>query len=270
MRAVSILALGAALASTGAQAQVISRSVSEEPVETIVTQTPNGTVVTRRPLGTEPMPYRAPAAIVEAPYRAPAMVETAPDTVDAITTREVVRRVETRPRLATRPVALETRKTIVRKSARVDRPAERVVTRTARAPVATIALSPAERHIVYQTIVEQNVLPAPRVVAPAYRETWRDQTWRDQAWRDQAWRDQSWRDPYWNNAPVVAADEDVEFATPTYAVGAVLPSGVPLFAVPREVSYRVPAARPYSYAYVGGRAYLVDPASSVIVADVTE
>ena len=52
MRAVvSILALGAALAATGAQAQVVSRSVNEEPVETIVTQTPNGTVVTRRPLG---------------------------------------------------------------------------------------------------------------------------------------------------------------------------------------------------------------------------
>ena len=244
MRAVSLLALGAALVSTGAQAQVISRSVSEEPVETIVTQTPNGTVVTRRPLGTEAPIYQAPA------YQAPAttVLETVPNTVDAITTREVVRRTESRPARVT------TRKTTVRKSARIDRPAQ-VVTRTVRAPVATIALSSAERRIVYQTIVEQNVVPAPRVVAPAYRE---------------AWRDPAWRDPYWNNAPVVAADEDVEMTTPVYAVGSVLPSGVPLFAVPQEIGYRVPAARPYSYAYVGGRAYLVDPASSVIVADVTE
>ena len=255
MRAVSILALSAAalgaLASSSAQAQVISRSISEEPVETIVTQTRNGTVVTRRPLGAEAPFYQAPATTV---------VEIVPNTVDAITTREVVRRVESRPRLETRPVALETRRTVVRKTARVtrDRPAARVVTRTVRAPVATIALSPAERRIVYQTIVEQNVVAAPRVVAPAYpayRETWRDQTWRD---------------PYWNSAPVVAADEDIELTTPTYAVGAVLPAGVPLFAVPQEIGYRVPAARPYSYAYVGGRAYLVDPASGVIVADVTE
>jgi hypothetical protein len=241
MRAVvSILALGAALAATGAQAQVVSRSVSEEPVETIVTQTPNGTVVTRRPLGRE-----------------------AADTVDTITTREVVRRAESRPARVT------TRKTIVRKAARLDRDRPAVVTRPVREPVATIALSPSERHTVYQTIVEQQVVPAPRVVAPApapvYRETWRDQTWRDQTSRDP-----TWRDPYWNNAPVVAADEDVEMTTPAYAVGSVLPTGVPLFAVPQEIGYRVPAARPYSYAYVGGRAYLVDPASGVIVADVTE
>ena len=245
MRAVSILALSAAAfgaLATSAQAQVISRSVNEEPVETIVTQTPNGTVVTRRPLSQAPA-YQAPVSTV---------VETVPNTVDAITTREVVRRSESRPARVT------TRTTQVRKSARIvtDRPAREVVTRTVREPVATIALSPAERHIVYQTIVERNVVAAPRVVAPAYR--------------DQTWRDQTWRDPYWNNAPVVAADEDIEMTTPTYAVGAVLPSGVPLFAVPQEIGYRVPAAQPYSYAYVGGRAYLVDPASSVIVADVTE
>jgi hypothetical protein len=242
MRAVSMLALGAALVSSGANAQVVSRSVSEEPVETIVTQTPNGTVITRRPLGAEAPVYRAPARTI---------VETVPDSVDAITTREVVRRVESRPARVT------TRTTKVRKSAKIvtDRPAREVVTRTVRAPVAAIALSPAERHIVYQTIVEREVVPAPRVVAPAYRE---------------AWRDPAWRDPYWSNAPVVAADEDVEMTTPTYAVGAVLPAGVPLFAVPQEIGYRVPAARSYSYAYVGGRAYLVDPNSGVIVADVTE
>jgi len=248
MRAVSILALSAAALgalATGAQAQVISRSVNEEPVETTVTQTPNGTVVTRRPLPEAPA-YRAPVSTV---------VETAPNTVDAITTRQVVRRTESRPARVT------TRTNKVRKSAKIVTDRREVVTRTReREPAATIALSPAERHIVYQTIVERNVVPAPRVVAPAYRETW----------REQSWREQTWRDPYWNNAPVVAADEDIEMTTPTYAVGAVLPSGVPLFAVPQEIGYRVPAAQPYSYAYVGGRAYLVDPASSVIVADVTE
>jgi hypothetical protein len=232
MRAVSLLALSAAalgaLASSSASAQVISRSVNEEPVETIVTQTPEGTVVTRRPLA-----------------------RAEQESVDAITTREVVRRVETRPPRVT------TRTTKVRKTARIASDRREVVTRTIREPVRVIALSPAERHIVYRTIVDREVVPAPRVVAP-YRD----------ARRDPSWRDQTWREPY--NAPVVAADEDVDIATPTYAVGAVLPAGVPLFAVPREVGYRVPAAQRYSYAYVGGRAYLVDPASGVIVADVTE
>jgi hypothetical protein len=239
MRAVSILALSAAafgaLAMSGAQAQVIQRSVSEEPVETIVTQTPEGTVVTRRPLA-----------------------GAAQESVDAITTREVVRRVETRPSRVT-----TIRKTDGRRTVKVvrERPAERVVTRTVRAPVPVIALSPAERRIVYQTIVQREVVPAaPRVIAPAspaYRETWRNDAWRE-----------PYREPY--GAPVMAADEDVDVSAPVYTVGAVLPANVPLFAVPQDVGYRVPAAQPYSYAYVGGRAYLVDPNSGVIVADVTE
>src|ERR1700743_3283398 len=96
---VSAAELGAALIASSASAQVVSRSINEEPVETIVTQTPNGTVVTRRPIGgeavygqppasvvvTSPRPYAAPS-----PYAAPAVVEAVPNTVDAITTREVV------------------------------------------------------------------------------------------------------------------------------------------------------------------------------------
>jgi hypothetical protein len=241
MRAVSILALGAALVASNAQAQVISRSVSEEPVETIVTQTPDGTVVTRRPIGTE-----------------------GPASIDSITTREVVRRVETRPApQVTRPVPpATTRITRERKAAKAvrERPARELVTRDVRlsAP-ATITLTPAERRIVYQTIVEREVVPQPRVVAPAYPPP-----------GYQTWRDQNWREPVVVTPPVVAADDDIEMTTPTYAVGAVLPRGVPLFAVPQEVGYRVPAASPYSYAYVGGRAYLVDPGSGAVVADVTE
>src|SRR6185295_4299532 len=140
MRAVSLLALGVALATTGAQAQVVSRSINEEPVETIVTQTPNGTVVTRRPLG----------------------VGTA-DTVDQITTREVVRRVDRpAPRMTTRVTRERKTEKVVR-----TRPSRELVTREVRmAPAPVIALSPAERHIVYQTIVEREVMPAPRVVAP--------------------------------------------------------------------------------------------------------
>jgi len=32
----------------------------------------------------------------------------------------------------------------------------------------------------------------------------------------------------------------------------------------------VPATRAYSYAWLGGRAYLVDPSTGMVVADVTE
>ena len=243
MRAVSLLALGAAaLASSSANAQVVSRSVTQEPVETTVTQTPNGTIVTRRPVGTEAVPYGAP----------PVVVETPPDTVDAVTTREVVRRVVTRPAQLTTRTTTQT--TPARKSAKLTRaraPQREVVTRTiVRRPVATLALSPAERHVVYQTIVEREVLPAPQVLAPA---------------------------PYYG-APVVAQgeDDDTVVAAPrydagyAYPVGSVLPANVPLYAVPQEVGYRVPAAQPYSYAYIDRRAYLVDPATGVIVADVTE
>lgn len=226
--AASIIALGAGIGA--ASAQVVSRSISEEPVETTVTQTPDGAIITRRPLG-------------ERTY-----IETEPDTVDTVTTREVVRRMDTRPvRMETRPA--QTRTTTTRRT--VARPAERVVRaeRQMVRPAARVVLTPTERQVVYRTIVEREVVPAaPRVIAPAPN--------------------------YYSTAPVVAADDDYDdgYVTtqPLYRVGARLPANVPLYAVPNEVGYRVPAAQPYSYAYVGGRAYLVDPATSIIVEDVTQ
>jgi hypothetical protein len=44
---------------------------------------------------------------------------------------------------------------------------------------------------------------------------------------------------------------------------------VPLVAVPQTVAARVPAVRDYSYMVVGGRVYLIDPATSTVVADIT-
>jgi hypothetical protein len=67
--------------------------------------------------------------------------------------------------------------------------------------------------------------------------------------------------------PIVATDEVV---VRPVAVGAVLPERVPLYAIPQNVALTVPATRPYSYAYVGERAYLVDPATGTVVADVTD
>ena len=71
------------------------------------------------------------------------------------------------------------------------------------------------------------------------------------------------------NPPVVAAEETVQPA-PVYTVGSVLPESVPLYALPQNVALTVPATQSYGYAYLGGRAYLVEPRSGTIVADVTE
>lgn len=252
----SSVALAVALGANAATAQtVISRTVAPEPVETVVTDTPAGTVVTRRPVE-EPLP--GPAATT--------VVETVPDTVDAITTREVVRRAEVAraaPALVSRPVSARreprlTRTHVVRKSTAV---------RTFRRPAPRLVLSPRERHIVYQTIIEREVVPRREVVvAPAIAPA-----------------------PYVASAPYVApaplvtrqvalpaapapvvpADEEIVVQRPI-AVGTVLPENVPLYAVPQNVALGVPAIRSYSYAWLGGRAYLVDPATGVVVADVTD
>jgi len=265
MTVASTLALGVALAASGASAQtVISRTVTAEPVETVVTQTPTGTVVTRRPVDAAvPGPAVAPAAI-EAVAPAGTVVETVPDTVDAITTREVVRRAEAtraRPALVTRAVSARTEPRLTRKLVR-----KTMAPRTAAIRAAPrLALTPRERHIVYQTIVEREVIPrrdvvvtqpiapapyvAPAPYAPAPLVT-------RQVGLPVA------------PAPLVADDEVVVQAP--IAVGTVLPANTPLYAMPQNVALSVPAARAYSYAWLGGRAYLVDPATGVVMADLTE
>src|SRR5882724_4714087 len=121
----SFVALGLALASTGANAQsVISRSVTVEPVETTVTQTPNGTVVTRRPVeGVEGQVVQQP--VVQSPIvrTGPAIVESDPGSIDSVTTREVVERAAVTE--AMRPVRrTTTRQTSSRSTVRRDaRPA---------------------------------------------------------------------------------------------------------------------------------------------------
>ncbi len=118
-----------------------------------------------------------------------------------------------------------------------------------------LALNPQERQVVYRTIVEREVVPSRSVVVP--------QTYAPQ---QVVVRATPVRAPT-VQAPIVAATDDDE---PVYRVGAVLPANVPLYAIPQNVALSVPATRPYSYAWLGGRAYVVDPATSVVVADVTE
>ena len=308
MRALSLLALGITLAATVATAgaqTVISRQVSEELVETIVTQdakrnrgdpqdparagsgsrsavagarylqsrdrsihrvwptNPDRSIpaydtgpvypppaaydrgpVYPPPVAYDPAPvYPPPVAYDRGPVYPPPVAYGPPGYGPPV--RTVVE-------LPPEPVDVVTTRQYVRPAARavvtrqvVVRPNAPIVARTDIRPVRrvqrAVVLTPAEQRVVYRTIVQQQVIPAAPVV----------------------------RDPYWGGAPIVART-DVAPVPAVYPVGSVLPTAVPLYGVPETVAVRVPTARPYSYAYIGGRIYLVDPVSSVIVADVTQ
>jgi hypothetical protein len=262
----SFVALAVALASSGANAQsMISRSVTVEPVETTVTQTPNGTVVTRRPVEGQVVQPVAQPPIVQT---GPAIVERDPRSIDSVTTREVVERAAVteamRPLRRTTTRQTSSRSTVHRDARPAPAQATRQVVRRTTTTTRTaphLALDPRERHIVYQTIIERQVVPRQQIVVapPVVAQPPLVQRQPPLVQRQVALR-----------PPIVAADETVGAPEPVYAVGSVLPPNVPLYAMPQNVALSVPAAQTYSYAYLGGRAYLVDPASGTIVEDVTE
>ena len=204
-------------AASAAQAQtVISREISNEPVETVVTTGPNGTVITKRPL--------APGAVATVP----APVVTPPF-----------------PFAPLPPLFSEPSTTVVETVQTVEQPAvvEREVIRpAARRAMAQAVLTPQQRRVVYRTIVleqarpalAQQVVTAPLSIAPP--ATVRTVT----------------------TAPVV---ERVSY------VGATLPRDVIVYDMPASVA--VPAVRPYRYAIMDDRVLLVDPATRIVVEDLT-
>ena len=321
MRAVSSLALGVALAATAADAQtVISREISTQPVETVVTQGPYGTTITRRPLAPaeladtyapgsfvrqqlnlapsyEPS-FRPPAPVPQVVTQpAPVVAEEGP-AVERVITRTVVREPVRERRVVQRPVRAAAVPVARGKDVPILAKGEVLPLRRA-ARVNRVALSPAEKRIVYRTIVRERVVTPPPIrrevittTAPAlpppayverrydvpttayverrYEEPWWERRWEQPVYNTAAYPTNGWR------APVVAADDEAVVATPVvargpgYVVGTLLPAGVPLYTVPESLTYRVPALRPYRYAYLGEQVYLVDPLSNVIVAVVTE
>jgi Protein of unknown function (DUF1236) len=278
MRTMGTFAVGLALVSGTAlaQAQTVTRQITTEPVETVVTQGPNGTAVTRRILTPEPgvSPYGAPPL----EYRPLAVQTLEPQYV------------EPAPALAPRHVvapAPERRTTTVRRATTAARPvttrSTRTVTRTIAPPPLSdeaLVLSPAQRQVIYRTVVQREVYPAPvaqtgvyappavgyppRTIYPADDDYYRAPADRDYVYDDgyraAPYRDAGYRDPY--------HPEYRQVGVPL-VVGARIPQSVPLVAVPEPVVARIPAARPYSYARYGDRVYLVDPATGTIVADVT-
>lgn len=66
--------------------------------------------------------------------------------------------------------------------------------------------------------------------------------------------------------------ERVAAPTPTveYRVGAPVPGGVQLYAMPENVAVEVPAVRQYKYMMVNNRVVLVDPATSQVVGELAD
>jgi hypothetical protein len=269
-----LMALSAALlAGTAiAHAQTVTRQITTEPVETIITQQPDGsTVVTRRPIADRPAEVLPPPAVRYAPAATSVAEETYAEPPVAKSGTVGVRNTTTGARRATttRHVSTVTPRTRTSRS----------VTRTTVARRAPLVLTPSERRIVYQTIVQREVYPSADVAvarAPVYG------TYGGPVVRSYDY-DTTYSAPL-ASPPVVAEEDVVEPPAPvpypattgyaprsyaaTYVVGSRIPASVPLVTVPETIAARVPAVRDYGYVSVGGRVYLVDPATSTVVADI--
>jgi hypothetical protein len=303
MNPIGTIAISLALVSGAAVAQAqtaVTRQITSEPVETVVTQGPNGTAVTRRILTPEPgvtsiaaPPLAYPPVAVQAVE--PAYVEPAapaPVRRRASASRPTTVGVSTRAPERTRT---ETR----RVSERPVRPATRTVMAAPPVSGPGLALSSAERQAIYRTVAPREYYPAPvpvrppvvaqtevyapvnryplRTVYPADGDGYRDAGYRDSAYGDYGNPDYAYRGYAYREDHAYYRDDDLDPYHTAYrwdgvplVVGARIPPSVPLIAVPAPVVARIPVAAPYSYAVVENRVYLVDPATGVIVADITQ
>jgi hypothetical protein len=311
VRPIGIFTLGLALAAgtVAAPAQTaVTRQITSEPVETVVTQGPSGTAVTRRILTPEPgVSTYAPPPLEYPPVAddalAPGYVEPA---APALTPQRVT---QTRVTTTTSPAVPARTRTVTtrRASPRPVRAETRTVTAPAptRAVTRTVAvtapsepalmLSPAQRQLIYRSVVQREVYPTPvpagppvvaqtEVYAPPPAASYPLRTvyptddpyygssgyspYRDYAYGSDPYRD--YRDPYHTGyRPDVVRPDVVRPDVVPLGVGARIPLSVPLVAVPDRIATRIPATQPYSYAVIDSRVYLVDPATSLIVADIT-
>jgi hypothetical protein len=277
-------AFGCALAFGAASAHaqsVISRQIDNEPVETIVTQSPTGTVITRRPVAPAVAPapaydYGAYGSVAPQPYVAPvapAATATEVDETVGVAPTEVRTLAVRRPaetRLSERAMSRTTRVTHVAHQAATGAATRTVRHETRRIVAQPLLLEPAQRRVVYRTIVQQQVVPAvpvapagyPPYPAPAYQP-------RTVVVAPSAATGYGW------TAPAADLDQDYVDTAPPVApvyrtrIGAVLPASVVVAPLPASAAVQVPAVQPYGYATVDGRVLLVDPASNTVVADIT-
>jgi hypothetical protein len=300
MRVLRCAALGCAVALTAASAtaqNVITRHIDNEPVETTVTQTPAGTVITRRPIAPAAVPaapmatpvydYGAYGTIAPRPYVAPAPVYRPPaaaavttelDEMVGVAPTEVRRVTVRRPAETSASERTTTRTTRVTHRVRettgsassVHREPRRVSHRVASRP---LVLTPAQRNVVYRTVVQQQVVPAvpvapvgyPPFPAPAYQP--RTVVVAPSATTGYGFTTADLDEDYVDTMPAVTPYP--RYTAARYAVGSVLPASVVVTPLPSVAAARVPAVQPYSYATIGGRVLLVDPVTNAVVADIT-
>ncbi len=231
------LAVAFASAASAAQAQtVISREITNQPVETIVTQGPDGTMVTRRPVDAAPI----------ADPNVPMVFDARPNYAVPATETVVTREVTPAPRVITREVTRtrQGRTTKTRVTTRTisgDAVSRNVVSRN-------LVLTPEQRSIVYSTISQEREPLQVARVTPAYT------------------------DGYVRSTDGYGGDEYETAPTSTLSVnyvGRALSRNVALYDVPQSLAINVPATRPYRYAYMDDRVLLVDPVTGLVVADIT-
>jgi Protein of unknown function (DUF1236) len=273
------LALVAGAGAANAQT-VITREITEEPVETIIERGPGGTVITRRPL--EPTVRRLPVTLPPVPLPAGTAiteVETIAQSretvgsaaavrspVGTVATRRVAAppaRMVSQKQKSTRSKAQSVRTTTAPRAVRTTTGA--AVARSVQAPVPV--LTAPQRSTIYRTIVEERAVPRtviternvpPFLATPAVRDqvvTERVLTPSVPIVRERI-------------APRVIETVGAAPASVELAVGARLPPTVPLYALPDTLGLQFPAVRAYRYAVVDDRVFLVDPASSLIVEEI--
>lgn len=295
------LALAAGAGAANAQT-VITREITNEPVETIVERGPSGTVITRRPLETTRPRVTLPAG--------PA--------AEAVETIETVNRPRNRPRETTgsattirsvdtaapRRAAVQAARPAVQKQkrvrasapARIAPPRSATIRSTVRTTTGSAApgvvappspgpvLTTAQRTTLYRTIVEARAVPRPvvteRSVVPfpfgppvVVRPAPSEEVITERVITSPA--------PVVGEpieavpaprvietvgaAPAVTQRVVTTPANVEFVVGSRLPTTVPLYALPPSVSVQIPAVRAYRYAVVDDRVFLVDPVSGLIV-----
>jgi hypothetical protein len=247
--AAAMLALAALTAAGGAQAQTTTRTITVSPVETVITQDASGnTLVSRRPLQSAPAPmtFTPPPlnTLVKGPVDPSSTFVPPPQRMPPAVTQSETRRdvVRAAPRPATRQAtrkveqharpAAPQRVHVARRPVRAGAP-----TRLASAPV----LDAVQRQYIYRTIVEQQLFASGGALsfAPIVAQT------------------------------EIVAPSDVRRPVST-AIGSRLPATVPLIAVPEAASEHMRWLARYGYVVVNNRVLLVDPETSVVVADLTQ
>jgi hypothetical protein len=134
-----------------------------------------------------------------------------------------------------------------------------------------LALTQAQRTIIYRTIIPQGRNRPPIVRERIVREP----VIQEQVVTPYAY-DNNYADYYAYGAPAApraygsyAYSDDYAYRSYAYAVGTRVPAAR-LAPIPRAVVAAVPAVRPYRYMVINNRLLLVDPATSIVVAEVTE